>query len=130
MLEELRKRHPGVSRRASISRTAAGAGASTSQHTRERDGGRARPLLADVDAERSATKSTLTDFDPDGEIKIVAAALYAVSELPDDQLLAIARRMTADERAARAARLHRRRARTGGTVPAARSSGPPTASTS
>jgi thymidylate synthase ThyX len=43
---------------------------------------------------------TLTDFDPDGEVKIVAAALYAVSELPDDQLLAIARGMTEDERAA------------------------------
>ena len=43
---------------------------------------------------------TLTDFDPDGEIKVVAAALYAVSDLPDDQLLAIARRMPADERVA------------------------------
>ena len=43
---------------------------------------------------------TLTDFDPDGEVKIVAAALYAVTELPDDQLLSIARRMTADERVA------------------------------
>ncbi|TMK76472.1 MAG: thymidylate synthase [Actinobacteria bacterium] len=42
---------------------------------------------------------TLTDFDPDGEVKVVAAALYAVSELPDDQLLDIARKMTADERA-------------------------------
>ena len=31
---------------------------------------------------------TLTDFDPDGEVKIVAAALYAASDLPDDQLLA------------------------------------------
>jgi thymidylate synthase ThyX len=43
---------------------------------------------------------TLTDFDPDGEIKIVAAALYAVSELPDDQLVALARRLSADERVA------------------------------
>jgi thymidylate synthase ThyX len=43
---------------------------------------------------------TLTDFDPDGEIKVVAAALYTVSALPDDQLLAIARAMTADDRAA------------------------------
>ncbi len=43
---------------------------------------------------------TLTDFDPDGEMKLVAAALYAASDLPDDQLLAIARRMTADERIA------------------------------
>jgi thymidylate synthase ThyX len=42
---------------------------------------------------------TLTDFDPDGEVKIVAAALYGVSDLPDDQLIAIARRMSADERA-------------------------------
>jgi thymidylate synthase ThyX len=42
---------------------------------------------------------TLTDFDPDGEVKIVAAALYAVSDLPDDQLLAIARRMSVDDRA-------------------------------
>jgi thymidylate synthase ThyX len=41
----------------------------------------------------------LTDFDPEGEVKIVAAALYAASDLPDDRLLAIARRMTADERA-------------------------------
>src|SRR6185295_9916046 len=43
---------------------------------------------------------TLTDFDPDGEVKVVAAALYAVSSLPDDQLLSIAQRMTADDRAA------------------------------
>jgi thymidylate synthase ThyX len=42
---------------------------------------------------------TLTDFDPDGETKVVASALYAMSDLPDDQLLGIARRMTADERA-------------------------------
>jgi len=42
----------------------------------------------------------LTDFDPDGEIKIVAAALYASSDLPDDQLLAAARGMTPDDRAA------------------------------
>ena len=43
---------------------------------------------------------TLTDFDPEGETKVVAAALYAVSALPDDQLLTIARRMTHDDRAA------------------------------
>jgi thymidylate synthase ThyX len=41
---------------------------------------------------------TLTDFDPDGEIKVVAAALYAASDLPDDQLLDVARKMTAEER--------------------------------
>jgi thymidylate synthase ThyX len=37
---------------------------------------------------------TLTDFDPDGEIKVVAAALYASSSLPDADLLAHARQMT------------------------------------
>ena len=41
---------------------------------------------------------TLSDFDPDGEAKVVAAALYAVSSRPDAELLEIARRMTADER--------------------------------
>ncbi len=42
---------------------------------------------------------TLTDFDPDGEAKVVAAAMYAHAALPDDQLLSIARKMSADERA-------------------------------
>jgi hypothetical protein len=43
---------------------------------------------------------TLTDFDPDGEVKVVAAALYPASNLPDDQLLAIARRMPVADRLA------------------------------
>src|SRR5215470_10236769 len=43
---------------------------------------------------------TLSDYDPEGEAKVVAAALYAVSSRPDAELLAIARRMTADERSA------------------------------
>src|SRR6266498_3886611 len=41
---------------------------------------------------------TLTDFDPDGEVKVVAAALYAASDLPDDQLLAVARKLGPEER--------------------------------
>jgi thymidylate synthase ThyX len=41
----------------------------------------------------------LADFDPEGEVKVVAAALYAASSLPDDQLLAGVRRMTPEERA-------------------------------
>ena len=59
----------------------------------------AAALIGTVDAEPRA-EVTLTDFDPDGEVKIVASALYAVSDLPDDQLMAIARRMTADDRLA------------------------------
>lgn len=41
---------------------------------------------------------TLTDFDPDAEVKLVAAILYSVSSLPDDALLERARAMTTDER--------------------------------
>ena len=41
---------------------------------------------------------TLTDFDPDGEIKVVAAALYAASDRPDQELLAVARALTPAER--------------------------------
>ena len=43
---------------------------------------------------------TLAGFDPEGEIKVVAAALYAVTALPDTQLLTIARRMPVADRAA------------------------------
>ena len=56
-------------------------------------------VLLGGDRFESRPEVTLTDFDPDGEVKIIAAALYGVSDLPDDQLIAIARRMSADERA-------------------------------
>jgi thymidylate synthase ThyX len=55
-------------------------------------------VLATVERQ-SRPEVTLTDFDPDGEIKVVAAALYAVSDLPDDQLFDVARRMSFDDRA-------------------------------
>jgi thymidylate synthase ThyX len=58
----------------------------------------AHGFLADVEPEERA-EVTLTDFDPDGETKVVAAALYASSDLPDDQLLAMARRLSSDDRA-------------------------------
>src|SRR5262245_40471723 len=43
---------------------------------------------------------TLTDFDPDGEVKVVAAALYAATSAPDDELLAMARRLSVADREA------------------------------
>jgi thymidylate synthase ThyX len=43
---------------------------------------------------------TLVEWDPEAEVKVVAAALYGYSDLPDDQLLGVARRMTHTERAA------------------------------
>jgi thymidylate synthase ThyX len=59
----------------------------------------AGPIVAGVD-EEARSEVMLTDFDPEGETKVVAAALYGASTLPDDQLLAIARRLSAEERTA------------------------------
>ena len=58
-----------------------------------------RPLVEAIEPQ-PRDEVTLTDFDPDGEIKVVASALYSISELPDDQLLAIARQMSAADRSA------------------------------
>jgi thymidylate synthase ThyX len=52
------------------------------------------------DAPAGEEEVTLTDFDPDGEVKVVAAALYVVSDRSDAALLQLARAMTHDERAA------------------------------
>jgi thymidylate synthase ThyX len=43
---------------------------------------------------------TLSEFDPQGELKVVASILYSSSHLPDDQLLGIARAMDPEERSA------------------------------
>jgi len=67
--------------------------------TRRRFAATAAPIVDDAIAEDGG-EVTLADFDPDGEIKVVAAALYSTSTLPDDQLLALARRLSSDDRAA------------------------------
>ncbi len=43
---------------------------------------------------------TLTEYDPLGEEKVIAAAMYATSNLPDDRLQSLAHSMSADEREA------------------------------
>jgi thymidylate synthase ThyX len=58
-----------------------------------------RPIVDDVDTEPRA-EVTLTDFDPEGETKVIASALYAVSHLPDDQLMTLARGLAPDVRGA------------------------------
>ena len=45
-----------------------------------------------------ADEVSLTDFDPDGEVKVIAAALYAASAVSDRDAMATARRLTAAER--------------------------------
>ena len=42
---------------------------------------------------------TLTDFDPEGEDKVLAAICYPQTTLPEDQILARVRRLGSDERA-------------------------------
>ena len=65
----------------------------------------ARPFVEHLenvatDARGPGKDVTLTGFDPDGETKVVASALYSASALPDDELLAIARRLSPDDRVA------------------------------
>ena len=86
------------------------------EETRDDTEAVARELLAGVAAE-PRPDVVLTDYDPDGEVKVVAAALYAASGLPDDQLLALARKLGPEERrrvlAAYAGRRGNRRHRPG-----------------
>jgi thymidylate synthase ThyX len=59
-------------------------------------------VMAGPDADPGAGAGpgvTLTDWDPEAETKIVAAALYAVTDLPDSRLQAIVREMPADRKA-------------------------------
>ena len=55
--------------------------------------------LTPASAPEGADEVTLTDFDPDGEVKVVAAALYAFSGRSDAEVMAIARGLGAADRA-------------------------------
>jgi thymidylate synthase ThyX len=95
MLTELRKVIPAFMRRVDVP---------------ER-GGRWSAYLSDIGAQMNDIAAaledepldrpevTLVDWDPEAETKTVAAALYPYSNLPDDQLLSIARSMTDEQRA-------------------------------
>jgi thymidylate synthase ThyX len=69
------------------------------RETREATAALAATLLGDA-IPQIAESVMLTDFDPEGEVKVVAAALYAATRLPDLQLQAAARAMSAAQRAA------------------------------
>ena len=96
MLEELRKVIPAFLTRVDVAERG-GRWSEYFEQCRHATAAAAEALL-----DRSAGPAdevTLTDYDPDGEVKIVAAALYAVSDLSDRELLAVARRLSADDRA-------------------------------
>jgi len=96
MLTELRKVIPSFLRRVDLS-DRGGAWSGYLEQTAQQ----VRTLAGGLGAEpEPRPEVTLVDFDPDGEVKLAAAALYAETELADDQILALVRRMSQAERAA------------------------------
>jgi thymidylate synthase ThyX len=98
MLTELRKVIPAFLRRVDAP-DRGGAWSAYLAATREATEAAAAGVLGEI-APEPRPEVVLADFDPEGEVKVVAAALYAASDLPDDQLLARVRRMAGEERAA------------------------------
>lgn len=96
MLEELRKVIPSFLTRVDLPER----GRQWSQYlaTAAR---RLEEIAGDLDerSEPEPASVRLTDWDPDAEVKVTAAALYAVSELPDHRLQELAREMSPEERA-------------------------------
>ncbi|MGH2739294.1 MAG: FAD-dependent thymidylate synthase [Actinomycetota bacterium] len=97
MLIELRKVIPAFLKRVDVP-DRGGAWSDYLARTQMETGGLASELFAETPPDHRP-EVILTDFDSDGEIKVVAAALYSVTSQPDDVLLETARRMTVDERA-------------------------------
>jgi hypothetical protein len=60
---------------------------------RERTEELSAKLVGDIEPEPRGLVN-LVDYDPEGELKVTAAVLYATSDLPDDQLLAVVRAMS------------------------------------
>ena len=97
MLGELRKVIPAFLTR--VDREDRGGGWSRYLgETRDRTADVASSVLSERPEPRPEV--VLTDFDPEGEYKVVAAALYAVSDLPDDQLLRRVEKLAPAERMA------------------------------
>ncbi len=95
MLHELRKVIPEFLKRVDVPDRGI-AWSAYWRHVRERT----REVTATfVGDERPQPRESvnLVDHDPEGEVKVAAAVMYAESQLPDDQLLQIARRMSAEE---------------------------------
>jgi thymidylate synthase ThyX len=98
MLEELRKVIPSFLTRVDLPERG-GAWSAYLAETRTATESVVVRLLADEDPEPRPSV-VLTDYDPDGEDKVLAAICYPHSALPDDQLLSRVRRLGVDEREA------------------------------
>jgi thymidylate synthase ThyX len=95
MLRELRKIIPAFLTRVDR-KDRGGAWTRYLEETRARAEEVARSILHEEPEYRPEV--ILTDFDPEGEYKVVAAALYAVSDLPDDQLFRRVEKLSPAER--------------------------------
>src|SRR6185503_3749190 len=96
MLEQLRKVVPAFLKRVDVEDRGI-AWARYRRGTREGGDEPAGKLAGDATPE-PRHEVTLVDFDPQGELKVAAAVLYASTDLPADQLLASVRDMSPDER--------------------------------
>jgi thymidylate synthase ThyX len=98
MLTELRKVIPSFVRRVDLP-DRGGAWTDHLRSTREATAEVAAKLFVGIDAE-VAPEVTLTDFDPDGEDKVLAAMLAPSVDLPEHQVLDRVRSLTEAERGA------------------------------
>jgi thymidylate synthase ThyX len=96
MLRELRKVIPAFLRRVDVENRGV-AWSDYLSRTRAETASVARSLMEERTPE-PRPDVVLTDWDPQGETKVVAAALYALTDLPDDQLLEAAGRLGDEER--------------------------------
>ncbi|HSD49455.1 MAG TPA: FAD-dependent thymidylate synthase [Actinomycetota bacterium] len=97
MLVELRKLIPSFLKRVDLPDRGV-AWSEYQAETRDAVASVAAKATAGVDEPTGGPEVTLTDWEPDGEEKIVAAALYASTDLPDRRLQDLAREMSPSER--------------------------------
>lgn len=98
MLEELRKVIPSFLRRVDLA-DRGGRWSDYLQSTRESTSELVSGLFAETPVER-APAVTLTDFDPEGEDKLIAAICYSHTNLPEHQIMERVRRMSHTEKVA------------------------------
>ncbi|HVM41333.1 MAG TPA: FAD-dependent thymidylate synthase [Acidimicrobiia bacterium] len=99
MLDELRKVIPSFLKR--VDRPdRGGAWSAYMTDTRERTLAIAERIFGAAATPEPRPAVTLVDWDPEGEDKVLAAILYPVTNLPEDQILARVRSLGADERLA------------------------------
>ena len=97
MLTELRKVIPSFLQRVDL----ADRGVAWSQYledTRDATAAMAAELFADEPGPDEEPRVQLLDFDPDGEVKVLAAMLYEHVDLPEHRLLDRVTKMSADDR--------------------------------